>query len=447
LKADLNRPLYESIVADVGASVAEIRFALSNLTSWMESESVTTPLLMQMGSSRIDRVPKGVVFVMGAWNFPVNLSLGPCIAALAAGNCVVLKPSEVAPASAKLMQDICGKYLDQAAFRVVLGNVPHATELLRRRWDHIFYTGNAATARIVMSAAAKHLCPVTLELGGKSPCIVDRGLSASSLRTAANRIVSTGLFINAGQICVSPDYVLVHKDAEKEVCEALKEAVARMYPKGSSPEALGRIVNERHFDRLKHLVESSGGEVICGGVGEGSGADRSKCFLPPTIISRANLSSPAMAEELFGPVMMIQPVDDLPQAIEFVNSRDTPLALYVFSPDRARAESVVRGTNSGGVLVNDTLLHLANPFLPFGGSGASGMGSYHGKFGFDEFSHKRAVMSRTLFPDIDRYPPYDSAKLSLIKRVQLGPLVPPSVKMAGAAIAAVAGAAFLRSRL
>lgn len=251
--------------------------------------------------------------------------------------------------------------MDPKTFRVYLGEVPESTELLNRKWDHIFYTGNAVIGRVVMAAAAKHLCPVTLELGGKSPVIVDKGLSRSQLQVAANRILSVALFVNAGQICVSPDYILVHHEAEQELMEALKAAVASM--KGDGKE-LGKVVNSRHFARLKNIIETSKGDVICGGTKE---ADPNSCHIPPTIISRPDLSSPAMSEELFGPVVLVMPVQSLEEAADFVNARETPLALYVFSGSRSRAETMVRQTRSGGAVINEAALHLVNPNLPFGG--------------------------------------------------------------------------------
>lgn len=416
LATDMNRPDFESETFEVGSTIAEVRFAMRNLKSWMRAESVDTPPVLQMGSSRVERIPKGVVFVLGAWNFPFHLSLAPCIAAIAAGNCVVLKPSDVSPTCAQMLKDLCDKYMDPKTFRTYLGGVAESTELLARKWDHIFYTGNGVIGRIVMTAAAKHLCPVTLELGGKSPVIVDRGLSPSQLHIACSRIISTALFVNAGQICVSPDYVLVHEDAEQQLIEALKAAVARMTPENS--EKLGKVVNSRHFARLRNLAGTAEGQVVCGGAAAG---EPNSCFLPPTIISRPSLTSPAMTEELFGPLLMVTPVKSLEEAADFVNSRETPLALYVFSGNRKRAEDVIRNTRSGGAMINDTFVHLANPHLPFGGCGESGFGSYHGKWGFEEFSHKRSVLARPLFLDIDRYPPYDNLKLMIVRTAMTVP--------------------------
>ena len=413
LGADLKRPLFEVENFEINPTLGDVRYAIRNLKSWMKPEAALTPPVLQMGSSRIERIPKGVVLVLGAWNFPFNLSLAPCIAAIAAGNCVVLKPSDVSPTCAKTLKELCEKYLDPSAFRVYLGEVPESTELLARKWDHIFYTGNAVIAKVVLTAAAKHLCPVTLELGGKSPVIVDRGLSASQLKVAVSRILSSGLFVNAGQICVSPDYILVHKDAEQDLLQALKAGVARLNPQNSS-EQLGKVVNARHFARLKNLMETSKGETICGGADASSGADPAACFLPPTVISRPSLESPAMTEEIFGPLITVTPVESLEAAADFINSRETPLALYVFSGNRKRAEQMIASTRSGGAVINDTFVHLASCEIPFGGCNESGFGAYHGKYGFEEFSHKRSILSRPLYLDIDRYPPYDNFKHRLV---------------------------------
>lgn len=275
-----------------------------------------------------------------------------------------------------------------------------------------------------MEAAAKHLCPVTLELGGKSPVVFDRGFSASQLKLAAKRIANIGLFVNAGQLCISPDYILVHKEVAKDLTDALKEAVGIMNPTRDSTEHLGRLVNRRHYDRIKNMIDTSGGQVICGGSAAEAGADAAKCFVPPTIIASPDLSSPAMVEEAFGPMMSVVPVDDLDSAIEFINDRETPLALYVFSPSSSRAKYVVDRTSSGGVCINDTAMHLANPALPFGGSGPSGFGAYHGKHGFDELSHKRAVMSRSLRLDVERFPPYQDFWVKVVKCAWVGPWWP-----------------------
>mmetsp|Transcript_16914 Transcript_16914/g.37174 ORF Transcript_16914/g.37174 Transcript_16914/m.37174 type:complete len:527 (-) Transcript_16914:76-1656(-) len=445
LAEDLGRPPYEAILCEIGGTINELRFMMDNLKTWMEPKSVPTPLALQLGDSRIECVPKGVVLVIAPWNFPLNLAFLPAAQAIAAGNCVVIKPSEVTSACSKLAKGLCERYLDADAVRVIEGGVLETTALLEQQWDHIFYTGNGAVARVVMAAAAKHLTPVTLELGGKSPVVVDRGLSDSQLATACQRIMWVAHFINAGQICVSPDYILVHKDDEQRLLQAMRRCMAQFHPRDDT-SAVCKIVNERHWDRVQHLVSSSGGEVFSAG---SSPSDRASRFIPPTIVSRPDPEAPIMREEIFGPVISVMPVDDLDAAITFIQERETPLALYVFSPDRSRAEHVVSSTQSGGVLINDTFLHLGNPHLPFGGAGSSGMGCYHGKAGFEEFSHKRSIMHRRLWPQVDVYPPYTDGKLSLIRRLQLGPLVPPMVKRVGAVGAAlgVAAGVVLRSRL
>ena len=431
LAKDLRRPEAESMLYDTSASLAEVQHALSNLRSWMKPESVSTPLFLQPASSWVQREPKGIVYIIAPYNFPFYLCFGPLVAAIAAGNCAVIKPPEQCEASSTLIKELCEKYLDKDACQVYLGGIPEATELLTRRWDHIFYTGNGCVARIVMQAAAKQLCPVTLELGGKSPVVFDKGFSAGQMKLAAKRIAAFSLFLNAGQICVAPDYVLVHKEAEQSLKAALKEAVAELDPAGNPKENLGRLVHKGHYERIKNLIDSSGGEVLCGGTETAAGADASSCFLPPTIIGRPDLRSPVMTEEIFGPVLSVLPVEDLDEAIDFINSRETPLALYVFSPSTSRAGHVVRSTKSGGVCINDTGMHLANPNLPFGGIGPSGMGAYHGKFGFDELSHKRAVMSRSLMVDVDRFPPYKDFWVQLVKFAWVGPWLPSCLTKAG----------------
>mmetsp|Transcript_11958 Transcript_11958/g.28552 ORF Transcript_11958/g.28552 Transcript_11958/m.28552 type:complete len:512 (-) Transcript_11958:294-1829(-) len=430
LAKDLRRPEAESSLYDVTASLAEVQYALSNLHSWMRPESVSTPAFLQPASSWIRKEPKGLVYIIAPYNFPFYLTFGPLVASISAGNCAVIKPPEQCEASSKLIKELCEKYLDQDACRVYLGEIPEATELLSRRWDHIFYTGNGLVGRIVMEAAAKHLCPVTLELGGKSPVVFDRGFSASQLKLAAKRIANMGLFVNAGQLCISPDYILVHKEVAKDLTDALKEAVGILNPTHDSTEHLGRLPHQRHYDRIKNLIDSSGGQLICGGSTAEAGADARKCFMPPTIIASPDLSSPAMAEEAFGPMMSVVPVDDLDSAIEFINDRETPLALYVFSPSSSRAKYVIDRTSSGGVCINDTAMHLANPALPFGGSGPSGFGAYHGKHGFDELSHKRAVMSRSLRLDVERFPPYKDFWVKVVKCAWVGPWCPSFVRAA-----------------
>lgn len=446
LDTDLRRPEFESLSMDIGPMIAEIRNAKDQLQHWMEPVNVPTDLLNQPASSVLHHTPKGVVLVIGPWNFPFVLLFRPLVSAITAGNCVILKPSEVASASERLIAELCGKYLDQSAVRVLCGAVAETSTLLDMKFDHIFYTGNGAVGRIVMTAAAKHLTPVTLELGGKCPVIVDKGLSESKMKVACRRILQFGLYANAGQICMSPDYVLVHKDALKLFKRTVLEVVKEFTPrKGADVKtALGKIVATRHFDRIAQLIDTSGGELWCGGTHY---ADREDQYLPPTVIFNPNQNSSIMYEEIFGPVMVVVAVDNVDNAIRHINERETPLVLYMVTESKEFINHVLHHTQSGSVLVNDAVVHVGNLNMPFGGVGASGMGRYHGKFGFEEFSHMRPVMVKGLSIDADRYPPYSQAKVNLIRKLQLEPLMPAWLPKAAVGLAAVAGGIALRSHL
>jgi aldehyde dehydrogenase (NAD+) len=352
----------------------------------------------------------GVVLIIAPWNYPVQLLLSPLVPALAAGNTVVLKPSEVATATARLMAEIIPRYLDTRVVTVVTGGVDETTELLAETFDHIFYTGNGTVGRIVMRAAAEHLTPVTLELGGKSPAIV---AADADIEVAARRI-AWGKFLNAGQTCVAPDYVLVDASVKDELTAALLRAVHDFY--GDDPQSCpdyGRIVNHHHWDRLTALLDGGGFEsTICGGPG-----DRESRFLPPTVLSGVEPTAALMSEEIFGPILPVLSVAGLDQAITFVNERDKPLALYVFSSSDATIDRVIAETAAGGVCVNHAVLHVGISELPFGGVGASGTGAYHGKAGFDTFSHGKSVLRKPTKPDLAiMYPPYKSWKYKLVRR-------------------------------
>ena len=406
LARDLGKPGIEAFVTEVGFTVLEIDHALAHLHTWMKPERVTTPVTLQPATSHIVREPLGVVAVIAPWNYPVQLLLAPVVAAVAAGNAVVAKPSELAPASAETIHRLLAE-LDDPAIVVVEGGVAETTELLRQRFDHIIYTGNGRVARIVMHAAAEHLTPVTLELGGKSPTIVTRH---AKLDVAARRI-AWGKFVNAGQTCIAPDYVLVERAVHDELVALMVAAVRDMY--GDDPRTsadYGRIVSDPHFHRLEKLLGD--GTLACGGV-----ADADARYIAPTILTGVTPDAAVMAEEIFGPILPVLAVDDVDEAIGFVNGHDKPLALYVFSEERTEVERVLAGTSSGGVTVNGTLMHVANAHLPFGGVGPSGTGAYHGRAGFDAFSHKRSVLSRStrLDPPLF-YPPYTEARQKLLRK-------------------------------
>ena len=411
LATDLGKPAIESFGTEIGFTIGEIDFALRHLDTWMADEKVRVPIHLRPGTARVVREPLGVVAIIGPWNYPVQLILAPLVAALAAGNGALLKPSEVAAATSTALAELVPQYLDEQAVQVVTGGVPETTAVLAERFDHILYTGNGRIARIVLEAAAVHLTPVTLELGGKSPAIV---LADADIDVAARRI-AWGKFVNAGQTCIAPDYVLVEAAAEDRFLGALLRAVHDFY--GDDPadsHDYGRIVNEHHHDRLTALLDAGGFEaVVTGGRG-----DRDRRFLPPTVLAGVSPDAAVMQDEIFGPILPVLPVADADDAVEFVNARPHPLALYAFSGDPARTERIVERTTSGGVCVNAAMLHVASPELPFGGVGASGTGAYHGEAGFLTFTHRKPVFDKAIRPDPPvLYPPYKGWKQKLLRKV------------------------------
>ncbi len=409
LGADLGKPAIEGFLTETAFTRAEIDFALAHLDAWAKPEKVAVPLTQQPAKAQIVREPLGVVLIIGPWNYPVQLVLAPLVAAIAAGNAAVIKPSELAPSCSRLLARLVPEYLDPECIAVAEGGVPETTALLAERWDHIFYTGNGTVGRVVMEAAAKHLTPVTLELGGKSPAIVDRH---ANIEVAAKRI-AWGKFVNTGQTCVAPDYVLVDRAIERPFLDALAATVRGFYGDDPSTSSdYGRIINDRHFSRLTGLLES-GGEPVIGG--ETDASDR---YIAPTVLTAVDPGAPIMAEEIFGPLLPVIPVADVDDAIDFVNAREKPLALYVFSEADTVADRVIESTSAGGVAVNATVLHLAVPGLPFGGVGASGTGAYHGRAGFETFSHRKSVLNRPTRLDLPvMYPPYTSWKQKLLRRL------------------------------
>ena len=408
LKSDLGRGPEEAWLYDVGFSITEIELMIKNLKKWTAPRKVPTPVVAKPGSSRRIPEPLGVVLVIAPWNYPVQLLLVPAAGAIAAGNAVVMKPSEVSSATSALLGRLIPKYLDSAALRVVEGGVPETTELLAQRFDHIFYTGNGIVGRVVMRAAAEHLTPVTLELGGKSPTIVDR---SADLDVAARRI-TWAKFVNSGQTCVAPDYVLAHRSVAEDLVAKIASSITEFY--GPDPEQskdYSRVISPRHFDRLVGMLGS--GKVAVGG--QHSAADR---FIAPTVLVDVAPDSKVMQDEIFGPILPVIAVDSMDEAIRFVRSRPHPLALYVFAEDQSVCDAVVSSTTSGGVTVNGTILHMTGPHLPFGGVGESGMGAYHGQAGVDVFQHLKPVLKRStkIDPSI-AYPPYTKRKFSIIKKL------------------------------
>jgi aldehyde dehydrogenase (NAD+) len=414
LAADLGKPGIEAWLTELRHVTNEIDHILGHLDRWMTPEKVPVRAVLRPARATIVPEPLGVALVIAPWNYPLHLLLLPMAYALAAGNAVVAKPSELAPQTAGALTRLVPRYLDPEAVAIVEGDAPVVTALLRQRWDHIFYTGNGRVGRIVMEAASHHLTPVTLELGGKSPAIVDRG---ANLEVAARRIV-WGKFVNAGQTCIAPDHVLVDRSVEAPLVEAMGRAIRAFYgdDPARSPD-FARIVNERHFDRLLGLLDHGFGGGGEGRIAFGGRADRATRYIEPTLLTGVSWSDPVMAEEIFGPILPVLAVDDLDAAIETVNAHDKPLALYVFSEDRAVIDRVVAETSSGGVCANGTLLQLAVTDLPFGGVGESGIGAYHGRAGFDTFSHRKAVLARGTRPDPPViYPPYSRFREWLLRR-------------------------------
>lgn len=409
LRTDLGKPAVEGRLTDLAPVASEIEGMLRHLAAWSRPERVRVPLIQRPGRASVVREPYGVALVIAPWNYPVHLLLLPMAAAIAAGNCVVGKPSELAPATSAAVARLAARYLDADAVTMVEGGIEETQDLLVQRFDTIFYTGNARVGRLVMEAAARHLTPVTLELGGKSPAIV---AADADLEVAARRI-AWGRFLNAGQTCVAPDYVLVERAAEDELVDRLAAAVRTFY--GDDPGASGdyaRIVNERHFDRLTGLLQATAGKVVVGG--ESRRDDR---YVAPTVLRDVRGEDPVMEEEIFGPLLPVVPVADVAEATAFVAARPKPLALYVFSRDRATTDRVAGTTSSGGVGVNCTVQQLAVPGLPFGGVGESGMGAYHGRHGFEAFSHRKAVLSKPTRPDPPiAYPPYTRLKRWVLRR-------------------------------
>lgn len=405
LEADLGKPKQESL-AELSVIRAEIRHAGSGLRRWMKPVRVHTPIVGQPGSSWIRPEPLGVTLVMSAWNYPVQLLLTPLVTVLAAGNTALLKPSEIAAHTSALVAELVPRYLDTEAVRVVEGAVPETTALLKQRFDHIVYTGNGHVGRIVMTAAAKHLTPVTLELGGKSPCVVDRD---ADLDGAARRLL-WGKCLNAGQTCIAPDYVLVHRERRDALIGRLDENLKRMY--GEDVFASGdyaRIVNARHFDRLKAFLDD--GRVAIGGR-----CDADSRMIEPTVLVDVPEDAPCMREEIFGPVLPVLAVDDMDQALEFIQARDKPLAAYLFTRSGVTERRFIEQISAGNLCINDTLMFMTVPELPFGGVGPSGMGQYKGADGFRRMSHMKAVMKRARRPEISlRFPPYTAFKEKLFR--------------------------------
>ncbi len=409
LHQDLGRHGLESWTAEIAYVAADAAYFRKRLKRWTKPRKVHTPPIAKPGKSWLQPEPLGTVLIIGAWNYPLQLTLAGYAAAIAAGNCAVLKPSELSPATSALIAKLIPEYMDTDAVRVVEGAVPETTALLELPFDHILYTGNGTVGRIVMAAAAKNLTPVTLELGGKSPCVV---LPDANLETAARRI-TWGKFTNAGQTCIAPDYVLTDADTEAKLLPLIEKAARDMYgDDAEASESYGRIVNERHFDRVSALLQS--GTIAIGGQ-----TNRETKYIAPTVLTGVTADSPVMQEEIFGPVLPVLRINNLDDAIEFIRDGDKPLAAYIFTNDSAAESRFVEEISCGSTCINDTMMFMAVDELPFGGVGASGMGAYSGEHGFRTFSHMKAVMKRGWWPDVAlRYAPYTKKKFDLLRKLR-----------------------------
>lgn len=406
LAADLGKPTLEAYAADIGQVPNEAKLALKNLARWTKPQAIgRVPML---GRSVLLRDPLGVVLIIAPWNYPVGLLLSPLVGAIAAGNATVLKPSEVTAHTSAVLARELPKYLDADAVAVVEGGVEETTALLDQRFDHIMYTGNGQVGRIVMEKAARTLTPVTLELGGKSPCIVDR---TADLEITARRI-AWGKFINAGQTCIAPDYLLVEEVIRDDLIAAIEKTVHGFYGDDvkQSPD-FARVVNERHHGRLTKLLE--GQTVAFGGR-----TDPAECYIEPTVLKDVSPDAEIMKSEIFGPILPVLTVRDVDEAIGFVRSREKPLALYIFTSDATVENKVLEETSSGGACVNGTIMHIGDSRMPFGGVGESGMGAYHGRSSFETFSHRKGVLKRGFRFDLKMmYPPYSGFRTKMVKKM------------------------------
>ncbi len=406
---DLKKSKFEAYGGEIGFVMAELDYTIKKLKKWMKDKKVSTPILHQPGTSYIINEPLGCVLIIGPWNYPFQLLFAPLIGAIAAGNTVILKSSELAPKSSAAMYKIISETFKEEYVTLIEGEIQEATYLLQENFDYIFFTGSTNVGKIVMEAAAKNLTPLTLELGGKSPCIVDK---ATNLKVTARRIV-WGKFFNAGQTCIAPDYLIVQKDVKIDLIRLIKKEIENFY--GENPQEskdYPRIINERHFDRLVSYFDDK--KIAMGGV-----IDKNDKYIAPTIMDNVNWDDNVMQDEIFGPILPVLEYGNIKEAIDIINAHPKPLALYLFSNSKLVEERVLENTSSGGVCINDTLSHITTNYLPFGGVGNSGMGDYHGIYSFQTFSHRKSVMKKNISIDPPiRYAPYKLSVKNLKKMLK-----------------------------
>ena len=404
---DFKKSEYEAIMTETSIVYSELKMAIKNIEKWNKPKKVLPSMLNFPSSAKIYSEPYGTVLIIAPWNYPFQLAISPLIGAIAAGNTIVLKPSELTPHTSTIVKEIIEAVFDERHVAVVEGGVPVAQELLTLRWDYIFFTGSVNVGRIVAKAAAEFITPVTLELGGKSPCIVD---DSASIKLAAKRIV-WGKFINGGQTCIAPDYILIHKSQKDAFVDAMKAEITSAY--GDDPEQSSdfpRIVNTRNFERLAIMLENE--KILIGGK-----TNKDDCYIAPTLIDEPSLDSEVMKGEIFGPILPIISYETEEDIASVIGKYDKPLAFYIFSNKNAFAKKLIHQYSFGGGTINDTTVHFANHRLPFGGVGESGIGGYHGKQTFDTFSHKKGIVSRGTWLDVPtRYAPY-KGKLKQLKNL------------------------------
>lgn len=409
LKKDLGKSNFEGYVTEVGILYDDINFHIKNVKKWSSEEKRKSPIVYYPSKSYIYKEPYGVTLIIGPFNYPFQLVIAPLIGAISAGNTAIIKPSENSRNIALLLEKLINENFPEGYLRVVnpLGGKETVSLLLDKPFDYIFFTGSVRVGKLVMQKAAQHLTPVTLELGGKSPCIVD---SDAKLKLAAKRIV-WGKFLNAGQTCVAPDYLCVHKSVKDELLKLIINEIRVQFGENvRNSEDYPRIVNKSSLERLSGYLND--GKIYCGG-----NIDEDNLYMEPTLIIKPDLNSPLMSDEIFGPILPILVYEDLDNVIKFINHREKPLALYYFSESKKKIKYVLTSTTSGGVTINDTIIHVANPNLPFGGVGNSGVGKYHGKESFETFTHNKSVMKRGTFIEFNiRFAPYKN-KLNLVKRI------------------------------
>lgn len=408
LQKDLHKSPFEAYATEISIVKEEIKYTLKHLRKWARPKRVPTPVTQFPSRSFIYPEPYGVVLIMSPWNYPFQLTIAPLVGAICAGNCAVVKPSAYSPHTSAIVAKMIQALFPKKYVDVITGGRKENEALLNERFDYIFFTGSVDVGRYVMEKASKHLTPVSLELGGKSPCIVDE---TADIKMAAKRIV-WGKFLNSGQTCVAPDYILVHKSVKDKLLKQLEKNIYKMYGKDACHNAdYPKMINDKHFDRVLGLMR--GTHIVCGG---GSRSDTRQ--IEPTVVDQVNWDSPVMQEEIFGPVLPVLTFYDIKEAAAMVNARPRPLALYLFTKEKRREAYILRHVSYGGGCINDTVVHLATSHMPFGGVGNSGMGGYHGKASFDTFTHQKSIMKKSLLIDIPvRYAPFKN-KLNILKKLQ-----------------------------